>query len=196
MIRRLVASALLALLIPGLLATCSGCGTRRSAARVPRTAEDSLADWRGRADSLESTLGSLEMVKGQFIQGTGPSVYAAWFDSGRVRVVHEEVSLGNLGSRSNRYYFERDVPRLAIETGMVPTDTTLRIVPFDSALLFDDFGRLVAATKALDGVKTWIASYEAATTLEHARLLWLNARDARSSRGAAAPPEGGTPTTR
>ena len=74
-----------------------------------------------------------------------------------MRVVHEEMSLGRLGSRSNRYYFERGEPRLALETGLVPADTTLRLVPLERAILFDDLGRLVAASKSLDNVKTWAA---------------------------------------
>ena len=193
MIRRLVSLALLALLALGLLAGCSGRGARKDAARVLRTAEDSLSYWRWRADSIEAVLGSLEQVKGQLVQGIGTAVYAAWFDSGEVRVIHEEMSLGQLGSRSNRYYFERGVTRLALESGMVPADTTLTLRKLERAMLFDDFGRLVAASKTLDSLKTWVAGYEASAALGHAQLLRMTAQDARSSRGAVAPPEGGMP---
>jgi hypothetical protein len=196
MTRRLVALVLMALMVPGLLAACSGCGARRDASREPRTAEDSLSGWRRHADSLEAARGSLEQVQGQSVQAGGTSTYAAWFDSGAVRVVHEEMSLGIRGSRSNRYYFERGVPRLAVETGMVPADSTLRLVPLDRAILFDDLGRLVAATQTLDSVKTWVASYEATAALDHARLLRVNAQDVRSNQGTGAPPEGGEPARR
>ena len=193
MIRRLFSLALLALLAAGLLAGCSGGGARKGGRRLPRTAEDSLSDWRGRADSIEAVLGSLEMVRGQFVQGAGTSLYAAWFDSAGVRVIHEEMSLGHMGSRSNRYYYEQGVPRLALESGMQPVDSALTLRRLERAVLFDDLGRLVAAGKTLDSLKTWVASYEAEATLIHARQLRTAARDARSSRGARAPLEGGTP---
>ena len=127
MIRRLAAPALLALLALALIAGCSGRGARKDAASVPRTAEDSLPHWRWRTDSIEAVLGSLEQVKGQFVQSAGTSLYAAWLDSGEVVVIHEELSLGYMGSRSNRYYFERGVPRLALESGMQPVDSTLTL---------------------------------------------------------------------
>lgn len=196
MIRRLASLALMALLTPGLLASCSGGADRRDAARAPRTAEDSLAWWRARADSMERTLGALEQVRGQLAQSHGTSAYAAWFAGGDLRVVHEESSLGPLGTRSNRYYFERGVPRLALESGMVPMDTTLRLGRLERAILFDDLGRLVSASKTLDSLKTWVAGYEADATLSHAQQLRQAARDARSSGGAAAPPGGGAPAKR
>lgn len=196
MIRRLAAIALLALLTPGVLAGCSGRGAGKGASRAPRTAEDSLSDWRARADSMEAVLGSLEQVKGQLVQGIGTAVYAAWFDSGEVRVVHEEMSLGQLGSRSNRYYFERGVTRLALESGMMPVGTTLTLKRLERAILFDDLGRLVSASQTLDSLKTWVAGYEASAALGHAQLLRTTAQEARSNRGAVAPPEGGMPAQR
>jgi hypothetical protein len=193
MIRRLASLALLVLLAPGLIAGCSGRNARRDAARVPRTAEDSLSSWRLRADSMDAALGSLEQVRGQLAQSAGTSTYAAWFEGGEVRVVHEEMSLGQRGSRSNRYYFERGVPRLTLESGMMPVDTTLTLKRLDRAVLFDDTGRLVAATKTLDSVKTWVAGFEANATLAHALQLRAAAQDAHSNRGVMAPPEGGVP---
>jgi hypothetical protein len=193
MIRRLAALALLALLALALIAGCSGRGARKDTPRVLRTAEDSLSWWRWRADSIDAVLGSLEQVKGQFVQGAGTAAYAAWFDSGEVRVIHEEMSLGHRGSRSNRYYFERGVPRLALESGMQPVDTTLTLRRLERAVLFDDFGRLVAASKTLDSLKTWVAGYEASAAVGHAQQLRMTAQAVRSSRGAVAPPEGGTP---
>jgi hypothetical protein len=196
MIRRLVCLSLLLLLVPGLIAAGSGCAARKDAPGSPATAEDSLAAWRGRADSLDAALGSLEQVRGQLEQATGTSGYSAWFEDGDVRVVHEEMTLGPRGSKSNRYYFERGALRLALEAGMVHADTSARLVPLERAVLFDDSGRLVAASKSLDGVKTWVAGYEAAAALGHAQTLREAARDARPRTGAAAPPEGGTPATR
>jgi hypothetical protein len=196
MIRRLAALALLALLALALIAGCSGRGVRKDAARVLRTAEDSLSYWRGRADSIEVALGSLELVRGQFVQGVGTSHYAAWFDSAGARVIHEEMNLGRMGSRSNRYYYEQGVPRLALESGMQPVDSTLTLRRLERAVLFDDFGRLVAASKTLDSLKMWVAGYEADATLMHAQQLRTTAQDARSSKGTMAPPEGGTPAGR
>jgi hypothetical protein len=196
MIRRLAALALLALLALAPIAGCSGRGARKDAAHALRTAEDSLSYWRWRADSIEAVLGSLEQVKGQFVQGVGTSLYAAWFDSGEVRVIHEEMSLGQMGSRSNRYYFERGAPRLALESGMQPVDSTLTLRRLERAVLFDDLGRLVAASKTLDSLKTWVAGYEAEATLIHAQQLRTAATDTRSSRGTPAPLEGGMPARR
>ena len=196
MIRRLVALAFLALLTVGLLAGCSGRGARKDAPRGLRTAEDSLSYWRLRADSIDATLGSLEQVRGRFVQSVGTATYAAWFDSGEVRVIHEEMSLGQMGSRSNRYYFERGLPRLAVESGMVPVDSTLTLGRLERAMLFDDLGRLVAASKTLDTLKTWVAGYEAGTAADHARDLRVAAQNVRSSQGAVAPPEGGIPVRR
>jgi hypothetical protein len=193
MIRRFVFLALLALLALGLLVGCSGRGARKDAPRVLRTAEDSLSYWRWRADSIDAVLGSLEQVKGQLVQGGGTAIYAAWFDHGEVRVIHEEMNLGHLGSRSSRYYFERGVPRLALESGMVPIDTTLALKRLERAMLFDDFGRVVAATKTLDSLKTWVAGYEASAAVGHAQQLRMTAQAAHSSRGAVAPPQGGLP---
>ena len=189
--RRLTTLVPLILLALGLLAGGPGCGARRDASRAPRTAEDSLSDWRGRADSLEGVLGTMDKIDGQLAQGVGTEVYAAWFDRGEVRVVHEELSLGPRGARSNRYYFERRVPRLALESGLVPIDTTLRLVPLERAILFDDLGRLVAATKTLDSVKTWVAGYEASAALVHAGRMGVIAQETRGYRGAVARPGGG-----
>lgn len=194
--RRPVALALLALLVPGLLAACSGCGTRRDASRGPRTAADSLIDWRTRADSLEGVLGSMDKVEGQLVEGVGTPVYAAWLDRGEVRVVHEELDLGTRGSRSNRYYFERGVPRLAVESGRAPIDTTPTLRRLERAILFDDSGRLVAATMSLDSVKTWVASPEAATALVNAQRLRASAQAVHSSRDAGAAPGDEKPTPR
>ena len=69
MIRRLVSLALVVLLAPGFIAAGSGCGVRKDVPRKPGTAEDSLADWRGRADSLDGSLGSLDPVRGQIDPG-------------------------------------------------------------------------------------------------------------------------------
>ena len=187
MIRRLAALALLALLVPSLITGCSGRGARKNASRVPRTAEDSLSWWRMRADSIESALGSLDKVERPPDPGTETAGYTAWFDSGAVRVVHETVDLGPRGSGSNRYYFERGEPRLTVEQGAVPADTGQRLVPLERAMLFVDFGRLVAATMTLDNVKTWVSGDEAAVVLSHARRLRATAQDARSSPGAGAP---------
>lgn len=196
MTRHLAALTLLALLLTGLLATCSGCGARRDASRGPRTAEDSLTDWRARADSLDGVLGSMDKVEGQLVKSVGTPVYAAWLDSGEVRVVHEELDLGTRGSLSNRYYFERGVPRLAVESGRAPIDTTPTLRRLERAILFDDSGRLVAATMSLDSVKTWVASPEAATALDNARRLRASAQAVRSSRDAGAASGGGTPAPR
>ena len=184
--RPFVALVLLPLLTAGLLAACSGCGGRRSASRAPRTAEDSLAVWRAHADSLEATLGSMDKVEQPGDSSTGAAGYTAWFDSGAVRVVHETVDLGKQGSGSNRYYFERGEPRLTVEQGTVPADTALRLVPLERAMLFADFGRLVAATMKLDNVKTWVSGDEATAVLSHARRLRATAQDAHSRRGAGA----------
>ncbi len=183
MIRRPAALALLTLLVAGLLAASSGCGARRDAAHGPRTAADSLSAWRARADSMDGVLDSLQRVEGEFAQPAGTSTYAAWLDRGGVRVIHEDLGLGARGSHSNRYYFERGVPRLAVETGMAPVDSTPRLVPFQRAMLFDDHGGLVAASKTVGNVGTWLADYEATAALDHARRLLDGAQDARSGRG-------------
>lgn len=193
MIQRPATFALLALLAAGLIAGCSGRSARRNTARAPRTAEDSLFWWRWRADSMEGVLGTMDTINGQLAQSVGTEVYAAWFDSGEVRVVHEEMSFGPRGARSNRYYFERRVPRLAVETGMVPADATLRLVPLERTMLFDDLGRLVAATMSLDSVKTWVAGPEASAALVHAGRMGVIAQEARGCRGGATRPERGRP---
>jgi len=188
MIRRLVPFVLPIVLVAGLIAGCSGRGPRTDASRGPRTAGDSLADWRGRADSLDATRGSLEQVRGQLAHGIGTSTWTAWFDSGGVRVLHEALDLGARGSRSNRYYFERGFPRLTVETGRVPADSALRLVPLERVILFDDLGRLVAATMMLDSVKTWVGGDEATAVLDRARRLLAGAEGARAARGAGALP--------
>ncbi len=187
MTRHLVALALLALLVPGLLTTCSGCGARQDASRAPRTAGDSLSAWRGRADSLEAAIGPRAQAEGRLDPAGGSATWAAWFDSDAVRVVHETVDLGARGLGSNRYYFERGVPRLTVEEGMVPADTTLRLVPLERAVLFDDLGRLVAATMKLDNVKTWVGGDEATAVLARARRLRASAEAARAGGGPGAP---------
>ena len=199
MIRRLAALALLALLITSLLAACSGCGPRGNASRAPRTAEDSLADWRGRADSLERTeraSDSLGQARGHLAQAGGSAAWTAWFDSDAVRVVHETVDLGPRGRASNRYYFERGVPRLTVEAGLVPADTASRLVPLERTILFDDLGRLVAATMKLDDVKTWVSGDEATAVLDRARRLRASAEEARAGRGSGAPAGDGKPAQR
>ena len=193
MIRRLFSLALLALLAAGLLAGCSRGGGRTGVPRVLRTAEDSLAFWRWRADSIDAALGSLEQVRGVLPQGAGNALFTAWFDSGQVRVIHETLDLDRMGSRSNRYFFERGVPRLALESGRVPFDTTLALHRLDRAMLFDDYGRVVAATKTVDSTKTWVAGYEASAAVGHAQQLRTAAQAQRQSEGSGAPAGGGAP---
>jgi hypothetical protein len=79
---------------------------------------------------------------------------------------------------------------------MVPIDTTLALKRLERAMLFDDFGRVVAATKTLDSLKTWVAGYEASAAVGHAQQLRMTAQAARASKGTLAPPEGGTPAKR
>ena len=191
--RRLFATALLALLVTGLVAGCSGGGSRRPP-RELRDAADSLSSWRWRADSVDAALGSMELFKGQVPVGGGTASWAAWFDSGEVRVIHEEMNLGQLGSRSNRYYFEKGAVRFTLETGMVPTDSTQVLHRLDRAMLFDDFGTLRAGSKRLDSLGVAVAGYEASATAGHAQQLRVAAQSARAgTTGPPPPPEGGVP---
>jgi hypothetical protein len=196
MTRRLYSIALLALLALALITGCSGRGARQDAVRAPRTAEDSLSCWRLRADSLEAAVAPRAQAGGRLDPAGGSATWAAWFDSGAVRVVHETVDLGTHGSGSNRYYYERGKLRLTVERGMVPAGTTQQLVALERAMLFDDLGRLVAATMKLDSVKTWVSGDEATAVLGRARRLRASAEEARAGQGAPAPPEGGIPAKR
>jgi hypothetical protein len=191
MIRCRFSHALLALLAAGLLAGCSSGGARKDASRVPRTAGDSLSAWRGRGDSLEAAIEPRAQAEGRLDQAGGNATWAAWFDGDAARVVHETVDLGTRGSASNKYYFERGAPRLIVEAGLVPADTSPKLVPLERAMLFDDLGRLVAATMKLDNVMTWVSGDEATVMLARARRLRATAEGTR-----AAPSRDGSPAKR
>lgn len=82
------------------LATLAGsCGP----AVPPAPAVDSLEAWRAYADALDARLDGLTRDRGNWSSGDATSTYDAWRHRGEVVAIHEEMSLGDHGSRRLRY---------------------------------------------------------------------------------------------
>ena len=191
-----IAIALLTVTALGLLAGCSGA-PGRGRARVLRTAADSLADWRARADSIDGTLASLQKVEGEQKLGGATSKYTAWYEGGTLRVIREDLSMGPQGSRTSRFYFLGDAPRFAIESGTVLAGSVEApaMKKLEREMLFDPYGQLAAGSKTLDGTRAPVADFEAIALAGHAQQLRLAALVTRSGamtggspQGAAMPP--------
>jgi len=194
MLRCLFPLVLLTLLAAGPLAGCAGQGSRtgRGTPRVLRTAADSLADWRARADSIDAGLRALEQVTGRVEQGGSSSRFTAWFAGSELRVIREELDLGAQGSRTGRYYFDRGIPRFALESGKVLAGSAQAptLKQLEREMLFDDFGALAAGRKTLDGETSAVAGYEAGASVGHAQQLRVAAQAARAGER---PPGGAEP---
>jgi hypothetical protein len=59
-----------------------------------------------RADVIRASAAQWPKVEGRWTRGDADSRYVAYFDGGELRYLEENMSMGDYGSRQNRYYYE------------------------------------------------------------------------------------------
>jgi hypothetical protein len=59
-----------------------------------------------RADVIRTSAAQWPKVEGRWTRGDSDSRYVAYFDGGELRYLEENLSMGDYGSRQNRYFYE------------------------------------------------------------------------------------------
>jgi hypothetical protein len=74
-----------------------------AATPAPAAASVSAED---RAASIRDSAAQWPKVEGRWTRGDSDSRYVAYFDGGELRYLEEDLSMGDYGSRRNRYFYE------------------------------------------------------------------------------------------
>jgi hypothetical protein len=86
-------------------ATTSAAAPGATAAAAS-TGADTSAPAADRADSIRASAAQWPKVEGRWTRGDTDSRYVAYFDGGELRYLEENMSMGDYGSRQNRYFYE------------------------------------------------------------------------------------------
>lgn len=88
----------------------AAAATSASAPDAPDAAASSTGDASApaadRADSIRASAAQWPKVEGRWTRGDTDSRYVAYFDGGELRYLEENMSMGDYGSRQNRYFYE------------------------------------------------------------------------------------------
>ena len=83
--------------------TDSGAGEGAAGATAASAAAAPAAE---RAAQIRASAAQWPKVEGRWTRGDTDSRYVAYFDGGELRYLEENMSMGDYGSRQNRYFYE------------------------------------------------------------------------------------------
>ena len=148
-----------------------------------------ITDAEQRASAVDARLAELSKHEGQWSLGEAHSRYTAYSQDKDLDVIDEQLDMADAGSSSNKYYFNNGNLYLYEESGQwreinPPNPIVNRHI--QRTMVFDASGKLVTASKLVDGKAAPVQGYEANAVL--ARAL-----DLRNAAMAPPPPAKAAP---
>ena len=156
---------------------------------APQQVDPVITDAETRASAIDAKLAEMSKHQGEWALGEAHSTYSAYSQDKDPSLIDEQLDMADAGSSSNKYYFNNGNLYLYEEDGHwretnPPDPIATRHI--QRTMVFDASGKLVTASKLIDGVAAPVQGYEANAVLAQA----LNLRNATM----AAPPPPKTST--